>query len=181
MAGRGPRTLVFVDETHLTLSLTPLRGRAPKGERGIGAVPRRRWQSVSFLAALTPTGLMAGVAIPGAVDGDVLTTYLQEALLPVLPAGQVVIWDNRNVHKSATARRLIEAAGCELCFLPRYSPDCNPIELGFSKLKTGVRRAEPRTFDDLITALADGMAAITPTDAAASFAHAGFPLPRQPL
>lgn len=110
------------------------------------AVPHRRWQSVSFLAALTPAGMIAGVAIPGAVDGEVLTTYLAEALLPALQPGQIVIWDNLNVHKSATARRLIEDAGCELCFLPRYSPDCTPIEPGFSTLKAAVRRAEPRDF-----------------------------------
>lgn len=181
MAERDPRQLVFVDETHLTLSLTPLRARAPKGERAVGAVPHRRWQSVTFLAALTPAGMIAGVAMPGPVDGEVLTAFLREALLPELHAGQVVIWDNLNVHKSATARRLIERAGCELCFLPRYSPDCNPIESSFSKLKAGVRRAEPRSFDALIEALDTGMTAITPADAMAYFAHAGFPISSQPL
>lgn len=115
------------------------------------------WHSVSFLAALTPTGMTAGVAIPGAVDGDVLTTYVREALLPVLRPGQVVIWDNLNVHESAATRRLIEDAGCEFCFLPRYSPDCNPIESGFSTLKASVRWAEPRSFDALIAALDVGM------------------------
>jgi transposase len=144
-------------------------------------VPRRRWQSVSFLAALSPAGMIAGVAIPGAVDGEVLTTYLREALLPALAPGQVVVWDNLNVHKSARARRLIERAGHELCFLPRYSPDYNPIEPGFSKLKTGVRRAEPRSFEALIEALDVGMTAITPDDAAGFFAHAGIPLARPPL
>lgn len=181
MAERDPDQLVFVDETHLTLSLTPLYGRARKGQRVVGPVPHRRWQSVSFLAALTPAGMIAGVAIPGAVDGDVLTTYLREALLPALSPGQVVIWDNLNVHKSARARRLIERAGHELRFLPRYSPDCNPIESGFSKLKAGVRRAEPRSFDALIDALDAGMTAITPDDAAGFFAHAGFPIVRPPL
>jgi transposase len=125
--------------------------------------------------------MIAGVAMPGAVDGDVFTTYLREALLPELQPGQVVVWDNLNVHKSAAARRLIEDAGCELRFLPRYSPDCNPIEPGFSKLKAGVRRAEPRSFDALIDALDASMTAITPDDAQAFFTHAGVPLMRPPL
>jgi transposase len=125
--------------------------------------------------------MIAGVAMPGAVDGAVLTRFLREALLPVLHPGQVVVWDNLNVHKSAVARRLIEDAGCELRFLPRYSPDCNPIEPGFSTLKARVRRAEPRDFDALIDTLAAGMQAITPAHAAAFSAHAGVPLLSPPF
>lgn len=177
MTGTAPERLVFVDETHLTLSMTPLQGRAPRGERVIGRVPRRRWESVTFLAALGPTGYISGVAIPGAVDGDAFATYVREGLVPALQTGQTVIWDNLNVHKNAGARRAIEAAGCQVVFLPRYSPDFNPIEPSFAKLKTHVRRAEPRTWDALIDALDHGMRAVTEQDVAGFFAHTGYRKP----
>jgi transposase len=176
MAAADPTRLVFVDETHLTLSLTPLEGRGPRGERVVDRVPHRRWESVTFMAGFSSGGYGAAVAIPGPVDGEVLTTYLREALLPDLAAGQHIVWDNLNVHKSAQARQLIKDAGCELTFLPRYSPDFNPIEGSFSKLKAFVRRAKPRSFDELIDALDAGMRTVTATDAAALFAHAGFPI-----
>lgn len=171
-----PARLVFLDETHTTLTMTPTRARAPKGERVHGVVPRRRWVSVSVLASLTPTGPGPTVAIDGAVDGDVFRTYIAEALVPTLTPGQIVICDNLQVHKNARIRRLIERAGCELRFLPRYSPDYNPIELAFAKLKTHLRRQAARTFDDLLDALASGLDAISAADAASYFAAAGYPL-----
>jgi transposase len=175
MRNVAPADLVFLDETHTPLSLTPRRARAPRGEGAIGTVPKRKWTAVSVIATLTPTGPGPNVALPGAVDGDAFRTFIRTALVPTLRRGQIVICDNLQVHKNQRIRRLIEAAGCELRFLPRYSPDFNPIELAFAKLKTHLRREAARTYDDLIDALETGFDAITAQDAAGFYAAAGYP------
>jgi transposase len=146
--------------------------------RAIGTVPKRKWASVSVIATLTPTGPGPNVALPGAVDGDAFRTFIRTALVPTLRPGQIVICDNLQLHKNARVRRMIEAVGCQLRFLPRYSPDFNPIELAFAKLKTHLRREAARTYDDLIDALASGFDAITAQDADGFYTAAGFPLAR---
>jgi transposase len=182
LTGIAPDRLVFLDETHTTLSMTPWWARARKGDRAMAAVPQRKWHSVSLLATLTPTGPGPAVALTGAVDGDAFRAFIRTALVPTLRRGQIVICDNLQVHKNQRIRRLIEAAGCELRFLPRYSPDFKPIELAFAKLKAHLRREAARTYDDLIDALATGLAAITAQDAASFYAAAGYPLSQgQPL
>jgi transposase len=161
--------------------MTPRRARAPRGERAVGAAPRNHGSTVTLLAALAPTGIAAALVVAGAADGPSVTASVREVLVPALRPGQVVVLDNLSVHKSADARALVAAAGCRLLFLPAYSPDFNPIELAFAKLKQALRRAAARTDDALVAAIGAALATITEADARAFFAHCGFPLPDQHL
>lgn len=174
-----PADLVFFDETSAPLTLTPLRARAPRGERAVDRVPRGRWQSVTLLATLTPTGMGPCALLAGAADRLAFEAFVEQLLVPALRPGQTLVLDNLSVHKSAWACERLAAAGCGLRFLPTYSPDFNPIEQAFAKLKTHLRRAEARTYDDLLAAAGAGIDAITAHDAAAFFADAGYPLEEQ--
>ncbi len=181
MATVSAARVLFLDETSTSTKLTPLRARAPRGERAIGHVPRGRWDAVTLVASLTVDGMGPSVQIPGALDRDAFETYVATVLVPTLRPGQLVVLDNLSVHKSARARQLIEAVGAEMRFLPRYSPDCNPIEQAFAKLKTALRRAEARTFETVVAATGVAFATITPADARSFFRHAGYAVPGQPL
>lgn len=181
VAALDPADLVFFDETSAPLTLTPLRARSPRGERAVDRVPRGRWRSVTLLATLTPAGMGPCALLPGATDRLAFEAFVDQELIPALRPGQTVVLDNLAVHKSARVRERLAAAGCALRFLPTYSPDFNPIEQAFAKLKTHLRRAEARTYDDLLVAADRGIAAITAQDAAAFFADAGFPLTDQLL
>ena len=139
-------------------------------------MPKGYWHGITLLATLTTRGPGPAVVLPGALDRLAFETYVAEVLGPGLRPGQTVICDNLSVHKSATARRAIEAAGCHLRFLPTYSPDCNPIEQAFAKLKQHLRRTEARSFEAVVTATGAGLAAITPADARAFFTTAGYPV-----
>jgi transposase len=172
-----PAGLVFLDETSTPLTLTPLRARAPRGERAVGCVPRGRREHVTLIAALTPAGIAAPVLLPGALDGDAFAAWVEQELVPALRPGQTVLLDNLSVHKRAQAAALVAAAGCALHFLPRYSPDLNPIEQAFAKLEQALRRAEARSFEALVAAAKQAVDAVTPADARAFFADAGYPLP----
>lgn len=172
-----PSHFIFLDETSTSTTLTPVRGWAPRGDRLLGRVPRQRWHTSTLLATLTTTGMGEAVVVEGATDRLVFDAFVEQFLVPKLRPGQIVIADNLGVHKSPHARQLIEAAGCELRFLPPYSPDCNPIEQAFSKLKQHLRQASPRTFDAIVAAVASALDAITPDDARGYFAAAGYPLP----
>jgi transposase len=173
--------MVFLDETATPTSLTRLRARAPRGQRAVGTVPRRRWQSVSLLASLTPSGMGAAAVLDGAVNREAFDAYVEQLLLPTLRPGQIVILDNLAVHKSPRARTLIEERGCQLRFLPPYSPDFNPIELAFAKIKQTLRGAAARTFDGLVTATGPALEAVTATDASHFFTHCGYHEPGQLL
>jgi transposase len=145
-------------------------------------VPKGRWEAITLVATLTATGPGPAVVLPGALDRVAYETYVAEVLVPGLRPGQTVVLDNLSVHKSATARHLIEAAGCQLRFLPTYSPDCNPIEQAFAKLKQHLRRAEARSFEAIVTATGAALASITAADARAFFTAAGYSGPTgQPL
>lgn len=157
--------------------MTPRLARAPRGARAVGSTPRNHGPNVTLLAALTPGGLGPALAAPGAVDGPVFERYVGEVLVPALRPGQVVVLDNLSVHKGLRVRELVEDAGCRLLFLPAYSPDFNPIELAFAKVKPRMRRAAARTFDALVQATGAALDAVTATDARAYYAHCGFPLP----
>jgi transposase len=174
MAQVPPEQLVFVDESGATIMLTPRYGRAPRGQRCVGVVPRNWGLRTTVLAALTVEGITASFVIDGATDRLVFETYVDRVLAPTLRPGQVVVWDNLSAHKSVRARERIEAAGCQVVFLPPYSPDFNPIEQGFSKLKAGLRRANQRTHAGLWEAIGTGLGQITSQDARGWFAHAGF-------
>ena len=176
-AALDPAGLVFVDETGAAATLTPARARAPRGERAVGAVPRGRRQHLTLVAAPTPDGVAAPVLLPGALDGDAFAAWVEQQLAPALRPGQTVLLDNLSVHKNARARRLVEAAGCELRFLPRYSPDLNPIEQAFAKIKGALRRAAARSFEAQLAATAAAIGAVSAADARAFFAEAGYPLP----
>jgi transposase len=178
-AGLDPAALVFVDETGSHTALTRLRARAPRGERAVGAVPRNPGPNLTLLAALTPGGIGPALAVDGAVDGALFAAYVERCLLPALRPGQTVVLDNLSVHKDARARAAIEGAGCRVRFLPAYSPDLNPIEPAFAKVKARLRRAAARTRDDLLAAAGAALDAVTPEDARGFFAHCGYPLPDQ--
>jgi DDE superfamily endonuclease len=175
----APQRFVFLDETAMPTSLTRLRARAPRGERAIGTVPRRRWQSVTLLASLSTRGMGAAMVLDGAINREAFDAYVEQSLLPTLRPGQIVILDNLAVHKSPRARALIEGAGCQLHFLPSYSPDFNPIELAFAKVKQRLRGAGQRTFAGLVAATAPALDAVTVADARGCFAHCGYHLSGQ--
>ncbi len=168
--------LIFLDETSTPTTMTPVRARARRGERAIGRVPRGRRTAVTLLATLTPDGFGPGYQFAGALDRTVFDAFVSQILVPQLRPGQTVVLDNLNVHKSATARRLIEEAGCQLRFLPTYSPDFNPIEQAFAKLKHHLRKAEARSVDAILTATQDLYPQITRSDAHAFFRDAGYNL-----
>jgi transposase len=172
-----PAALVFLDESSTNRAMTPRRAWAPRGERAVGAAPRNHGRNVTLLAALAPTGVAAPLALEGAVDGPAFVAYVEQVLAPALRPGQVVVLDNLSVHKGERVRALVEGAGCRLLFLPAYSPDFNPIELAFAKLKAHLRRTAARTYDALVEAIGHALAAVTAADARAFFAHCGFPLP----
>jgi transposase len=179
LAGLDPAALLFLDETSAPTTLTPVRARAPRGERAVGRVPRGRRTQVTLIAALAPTGVVAPMLLEGALDRLAFDAWIGTQLVPALRPGQTVLCDNLSLHKSATARRLVEAAGCALRFLPRSSPDLNPIEPAYAKVKQALRRAEARTVDALETAAKPALAAVTAADARAFFADAGYPFPAQ--
>jgi len=175
MAGVDPADLVFLDETATPTTLTPLRARAPRGERAVGRVPRGRREHVSWLATLTRDGVGESLLVPGAVDRAAFDAFVARLLVPSLREGQVVVLDNLSVHKSADARKLIEAAGCRLVFLPTYSPDFNPIEQAFAKCKQALRRSGPRSFAAVVEAVGLALASVTASDARAFYRAAGYP------
>lgn len=168
---------MFLDETSTPISSTPLRARAPRGQRAVGRVPRGTRPHITWLATLTPAGIGESVVVPGAVDRQAFDLFVERILVPGPRPGQVVLLDNLKVHDSATARRLTAAAGCHLVFLPTYSPDMNPIEQAFAKVKQSLRRAGARSWDSVVAAIGAALETVTAADARAFFAAAGFPLP----
>jgi transposase len=174
-----PALLVFVDESGTNLAMTPRYGRARRGERVVGRVPRNHGANTTLFAALSLAGITAAMTLEGAADRDAFDVFVERILGPSLTPGQLVIWDNLSVHKSAVAARLLAARGCRVLFLPPYSPDFAPIEQAFSKLKTALRRSGARTREALEAAIAAALATITATDARAWFAHCGYPIPAQ--
>ena len=152
-------------------------GRAPKGERVIGAVPQNYGANVTMLAALGSQGVEAVMTIDGATDAEVFRVYVEQVLRPTLRPGGLVIMDNLRAHKAAGIREAIEQAGAQLWYLPPYSPDVSPIEPCWSKLKTALRTAEARTREALEHAIAQALATITASDARSWFHHCGYALP----
>jgi transposase len=147
MPGLDPDKLVFVDETGANTKMTRRYGRCPRGERLVDAVPHGHWKTTTFVAALRSDGLVAPMVLDGAMNGDVFVAYAEQVLVPALRPGDVVVMDNLSSHKRVAAVRAIERAGCSVVYLPPYSPDFNPIELAFAKVKARLRAAELRTID----------------------------------
>ena len=150
-----PHRLVFIDETAVKTNLTWLRGRATVGERLYGTAPFGKWGTQTFIAGLTQNALIAPWMINGAMNGTAFDTYIETQLAPALDPGTVVILDNLSTHKSPRAAQALKERGCWFLFLPAYSPDLNPIEMAFSKLKAHLQRIGARTFDALLQALGD--------------------------
>lgn len=174
MATVDPGRLIFRDETSTPTTLTPLRGRSPRGQRVVGRVPRGRWTAVTLLATLTASGFGPGLQVNGALDREAFDVFVPEGLVPTLRPGDVVVLDNLSVHQSLRARQAVEAAGARLVFLPPYSPDFNPIEQAFAKLKQGLRAAGARTTETVMAATQELYPRITATDARGYYHHAGY-------
>jgi transposase len=173
--------LVFVDEMGVHTSLAPLYGYSPKGERVHLQVPRNRGSNTTLLASMTLGGMGETLALECSTNREVFEAYVEYALAPTLEAGQVVVMDNLSAHKPARVRELIEERGCELVYLPAYSPDFNPIEEAFSKIKDMLRQAGARTKDALVEVLGEALSAISAQDARGYFEHAGYRPPVQLL
>ncbi len=174
-AAIDPSRLVFVDESGATTAMDRIHGRAPSGVRVDGAVPHGHWKVVTLTAAVRLEGVGACLAFDGATNTACFETYVERCLAPTLRPGDIVVMDNLSCHKTAEVARLVEAAGAEVRFLPAYSPDLNPIERLFSKLKAYLRSAAARTVDGLIAAMGDALRAIRPGDIVGWFAHSGYP------
>jgi transposase len=176
------RRLVFVDESGFSISMTRLRARAPRGKRAYGKVPRNRGKNITLIAAITLEGAMGeSMTIEGATDALAFEVYVEHFLAPSLCEGQVVVLDGLGAHRPRRVRELIEARGADLLFLPSYSPDLNPIEEAFSKIKVLVRKESARVREVLVEAIGRALRAVTPGDAAGWFAHAGYWPQDQPL
>jgi transposase len=168
--------LKFIDESGINIAMTRLYGRAPRGERVLGNAPQNYGQNVTLLGALSCTGLEAVMMIEGATDSDVFRAYVREVLCPTLRTGDIVIADNLSAHKAAGVQEAIAATGARLLYLPPYSPDLNPIERCWSKIKTCLRAAKARTREALDAAIVRALATVTESDARAWFAHSGYVL-----
>lgn len=179
VATRDPQQFVFVDESGTHTALTRLYGWAPHDRRASGSAPRNHGKNLTLVAALTPTGLQTPGLIEGAMDMATFEWYIAEQLAPTLRPGQVVVVDNLSAHKAESIRQSLAARGCSLLLLPPYSPDFTPIEQAFSKLKAILRGLGARTREALQEAVRLAIEAITPDNALAWFAHAGYVLPAQ--
>ncbi len=165
---------MFVDESGFHISMTRPGSRAPRGERAYGKAPRNRKKNQTLIAPMTLGGGMgASMAIEGAADAPVFEAYVEKVLAPSLARGRVVVLDRLGAHRPQRIRELIEGRGCELVFLPSYSPDLNPIEEAFSKIKNLVRKAGERTREELDRAIAEALSAVTLHDVAGWLAHCG--------
>jgi len=166
--------LVFVDEMGANVSLSPLYAWSRKGERAFGSAPRNWGKNVTLLASITRRGLGPCLAVEGATTREVFEAYLERVLAPTLRPGQMVVMDNLSAHKGGRVKEIIEGRGCELAYLPPYSPDLNPIEQAFSKVKGLLRRAEARTRESLIEAMGQALEAVSGRDARGFFGHCGY-------
>jgi transposase len=168
------RRLVFVDESGTHTSMDRPRSRAPKGERAYGKVPRNRGKSTALIASMSLHGMGESMCVRGATDAKAFEVYVEHFLAPTLSEGQVVVLDSLGAHRPKRIRELIEQRGAELAFLPTYSPDLNPIEEAFSKIKNTLRKLGARTHEALLGAMAQALSTVTPQDAAGWFDHCGY-------
>jgi len=166
--------LVFIDETGTSTKMARLRGRAPRGERLVGKIPHGHWKTTTFVAALRCTALTAPCLIDGPMNGNAFLAYVEQILAPSLEPGDIVVLDNLSAHKVPGVREAIEATGSTLLYLPPYSPDFNPIEQLFAKLKALLRKAAERSIDALWSRIAFLLSAFTSEECANYFRNAGY-------
>jgi transposase len=172
--GLDPARLVFIDESAAKTNLTRLRGRAPRGERLVCHAPHGHWHTTTMISSVRLDGTSACLTIEGATDTEVFQAYVREVLVPALRTGDIVVMDNLGAHKNDGTLALIAQAGAEVRFLPAYSPDLNPIEMMWSKVKSLLRKAEARTQDQLLSAIAAALRAVTAQDALGWFVACGY-------
>ena len=165
---------MFIDETWTKTNMAPLRGWAPRGQRIKAKVPHGRWQTMTFMAALRHDRITAPWFIEGPINGEAFLLYIEKVLVPTLRHGDIVIMDNLGSHKANAVRRAIRAAGARLFYLPKYSPDLNPIEQFFAKFKHWLRKAAQRTTEAVYDAIAPILETVSPTECANYFANAGY-------
>lgn len=168
------KKLVFIDESGAKTNMTRLYGRAKDGQRAVDSAPGGRWSTTTMIAAVTLDGHRAPMVINGATNGDVFKVYIEKFLLPTLSAGDCVILDNLSAHKGSDIREMIEAVGAELWFLPAYSPDLNPIEKMWSKVKAILRKWKARTETELIATIAKALEQVTASDCLGWFKSCGY-------
>ena len=165
---------MFIDETGAATNMARRYGRSPRGQRLDAAVPHGHWQTTTFIAALRQDRIAAPCVFDGPMNADCFRAYVEQCLAPTLSAGDIVVLDNLSSHKVAGIRETIEAVGATLLYLPPYSPDLNPIEQAFAKLKSILRKAAARTRDALIAAIAYALAAFTPLECTNYLANSGY-------
>lgn len=176
-----PERLVFVDEMGTHTSLASLYAYAPIGERAFFEIPRNRGRSTTLLSSLNAEGMGSSMAVKGATTREVFEAYVEHFLAPTLKPGQLVVMDNLGAHRPKRVREIIEASGCELIYLPPYSPDLNPIEEAFSKVKHIMRKIGARSKEALIEAMGRALGAVSSQDVRGFFAHCGYRVPAQQL
>jgi transposase len=176
-----PERLVFVDEMGTHTSLAPLYAYAPVGERVFFEIPKNRGKNTTLLTSLHRGGMGPSMAVEGATTARVFETYVEKVLVPSLKPGQIVVMDNLGAHRPKRVRELIEGRGCELLYLPSYSPDLNPIEEALSKIKHILRKIAARTKETLIEAIGRALAAVSAQDVRGFFVHCGYRAPAQQL
>jgi transposase len=169
-----PARLVFIDETCTTTAMVRLYGRCPRGERLVGYVPQGHWKTLTFVAGLREHAMVAPLVVDGPMTGDIFLAYIKQSLAPTLTPGDTVLMDNVAVHKVAGVKEAIEAAGATLTYIPAYSPDLNPIEPAFSKLKAHLRKAAEETIPNLIHRIGCVVTEFTAQECANFFRHAGY-------
>jgi transposase len=169
-----PERLVFIDETWASTNMARRHGRCPRGERLRVGVPHGHWKTTTFVAGLRPNGIAAPFVLDGPINRVAFETYVEKVLVPELKPGDIVVMDNLSSHKGTRVRETIEAAGASLLYLPPYSPDFNPIEKAFSKLKAHLRKAAERTVDGLWNAIGRLIDLFTPSECRNYFTAAGY-------
>ena len=169
-----PERFVFLDETGAKTNMTRLYGWGPRGERVIDAAPHGHWCTTTFVAGLRSTGIVAPLVLDGPMTGEVFLAYVQQSLAPALAPGDVVVADNLRAHRVAGVREAINAAGASILYLPPYSPDLNPIEQAFAKLKAGLRSAAARTREALWTTIGQLLDTFSPDESRRYLAHSGY-------
>jgi transposase len=174
MMDLDPVRLVFIDETWAKTNFTRLRGRCPRGKRLVAKVPHGHWKTTTFVAALRCDGLTAPLVIDGAMDGALFLAYIEQQLVPTLRPHDIVVMDNLSAHKIAGVREAIEAAGASVVYLPPYSPDFNPIEQVFAKLKWLLRSAAARTMERLWDLIGELVSRYRPQECANYLRHCGY-------
>jgi len=169
-----PERLVFIDETGASTKMARLYGRAPRGQRCRAPVPHGHWETTTFTAALRRQGLTAPMLLDGPMNAAAFLAYIEQVLVPTLNAGDIVVMDNLPAHKPTGVRRAIEATGALLLYLPSYSPDFNPIEMAFSKLKAILKKIAARTVQELWQAIAATLGSFAPAECRNYFTAAGY-------